>query len=114
MLVVSKSGKESGVLNHHSTMETETISKHGRNPKSIMSRNKRNTDISMKKLFVTTIVLAFLLSFASCKKECKCTYKQDGVKLEMIYSQDIVSKDECKVYNVFMKEDDVESKCVWQ
>ena len=113
MLVVSKSGKESGVLNHHSTMETETISKHGRNPKSIMSRNKRNTDIMMKKIFITTIVLAFLLSFASCKKECKCTLEEDGVKLEIVYSEDIVSKDECKVSNIGLKEDGV-GKCVWQ
>ena len=68
----------------------------------------------MKKLFVATIALGFILGFACCKNECKCSGTEDGIKYEVTHPESEISKSQCKALNDEMKEYGVDGKCVWR
>jgi len=78
----------SAVAKHSEAMESRDHFNNGAQPKSHTSRVTYNlTD--MKKLFFVFCVLA-AFSFASCKKECKCSV--EGVEV----SSAEMSKKECE------------------
>jgi len=86
------------VANYSGAMEADTILKNGRSSKSHTSSIYQNASISMKKLFSATIVLAFILGFASCSKDsyqCECTFSVAGTTVRTESFEDTTKK-ECK------------------
>ena len=103
------------VANHSGAMETETISKNGASSKSRMSRGYITRYLSVKKLFVATVVAVFFFGFTSCKKECKCTmayYK--GSQEAVVVSGAGMSSRECKDAEKKYTEERGYAKCIME
>lgn len=53
----------------------------------------------MKKVFLAVACIAFVASMASCKKDCRCISKLDGIETSnMVVGQ--MSKSDCEAYKM--------------